>query len=306
MTAEIALERPINLHATQIGTTGTQIQLTWGYDNDSVDGFKIEYARPSGSSDHLFSGPNDCTNTNNGLSCVSIISGLPPYASYKWRVLAFKDTIESEYSSSATGFQLLVEGLSCTSTGCSPPVSLFVAPRTDLNSIQGTFRPDPGTTLNQAAQFFGYDHFNWISVINHDETTTEWCSSNQCPLSPPYLDPPPGGYTKPTGQRPFDSLPYYWNEQSGYDADYFISRYEDANSTQFFDHPYDPGRPSGGYISFFTTLVGVMSPIALSPARYVPLASFKWISTNNAADFMGLGRHSNLDPADTPETGGSS
>jgi hypothetical protein len=46
ITASSKVPAPTNLQASQIGHTGTQIQLTWDYGSDPIDGFKVERQAP--------------------------------------------------------------------------------------------------------------------------------------------------------------------------------------------------------------------------------------------------------------------
>src|SRR5206468_1810224 len=111
---------------------------------------------------------------------------------------------------------------------------------------------------------FGYDHFAWISFVVADPQPPS-CRivdpANPGPLMLPFIDPCKGGYV---GGRPADTLPFYWDEEVGYDSRYWylgpIAR--NATALKFEDKPYKNKDLPGGndpskYIEFITTLRGV-------------------------------------------------
>lgn len=65
-------------------------------------------------------------------------------------------------------------------------------------SAEFTFRPG-------FADLDNFFDFHWFQVINHDSWPLN--DSNGNPLTPPYVDPPNGGYQN----QPFDDHPFYWD-----------------------------------------------------------------------------------------------
>lgn len=72
--------------------------------------------------------------------------------------------------------------------------------------------PDGSTmTLDELEQFLGQDHFNWFQKVVRDTTPPNNAAGTR--LSPPYIDPPKGGYNGPgTTMSWGDNAPWYWNE----------------------------------------------------------------------------------------------
>ena len=223
--AQSALSAPTNLHATQVGFNGTQIQLTWDYGSDPIDGFEIESQIPSSGTGNwppltTVSFASACipsTTTASSFTCTYGDTNVPPFFTTSYRISAYKGstTNSSQFSNIATAYQLR----KCPwSTGCKN--------FTDTGSdIQADFTPDPSLDSVQAAAralppdaSARFDHFNWLSYVEHYpqcyvslpdyEKLHTWVSAPvlnipvQGPTLPaPHFDPPPGGWYE-YGQYP--------------------------------------------------------------------------------------------------------
>jgi hypothetical protein len=66
--------------------------------------------------------------------------------------------------------------------------------------VRGQFTAN--TTLAEAAEICGEDHFNWFQAVGSDNHPPDG-------LVPPYMDPPHGGYSDQWA----DNLDWYWDEQ---------------------------------------------------------------------------------------------
>lgn len=307
------LAQPTNLKANQVSdASGTQIRLTWDYQNgSSIDGFEIERVPPSSfgllSSPALSTGselsvhpdPSICQSGHCTFVDRSFVtadnSALVPFATYSYRVRAFQQgSTDSDPSNVATCFQLRLE--------------------TDNNNstMQATFTPLATLTpnmnsLQQAAQLFHFDHFNWVSLMTHvpSAATLGLVDHNLNLLSPPpppLIDPPLGGWL----YRAADSLPYYWNEEAGFDPAYSLQQDTTNLATEFRDTPYSIFLAvSSDYFQFHTLLVGVEGAIGATPPRFHNLASFSW-SSNFSKLSGGITdvRFSNIDPPTDPGPGG--
>ena len=70
-----------------------------------------------------------------------------------------------------------------------------------------------GTTmsLDDLEAFLGQDHLNWFQKVTRDTNPPN--GSDGKPLTPPYVDPPDGGYNGPGTTKSWgDKRPWYWNE----------------------------------------------------------------------------------------------
>ncbi len=78
----------------------------------------------------------------------------------------------------------------------------------DGNGVQGWFQSTTGNppSVAAAAAACGEDHFNWFQVVLSDNKPP-WDADGD-PCSPPYIDPPLGGYENQWG----DNQPWYWDE----------------------------------------------------------------------------------------------
>ena len=118
-------------------------------------------------------------------------------------------------------------------------------------------------TLASAAAKCGEDHFNWYQIVTADNMPP--VNSAGVRLTPPYIDPPSGGY----GNDPMtggddtqwaDNLPWYWDEQvpapgtPGYFPNLQLSANVTANTLNFADFP---GGPDGTTLAFITKLASI-------------------------------------------------
>jgi len=316
---KLALSAPTNLHATQ-GSSGTKIHLTWDYGTNPIDGFVIEREVPSGTFEELATRPlpsictsGHCAVDDSGLTVGG--SAIVPYGTYSYRVRAFKGTTDSNPSNTTTSWQIALFSTQCHldmfgSVICGAQTSLDSSKRTNDNTILAQYKPQPSVTVGQVARTFGYDHFNWVSIINHFKVPRTVSDAAGNLLKAPWIDPPLGGYGSPIFQ-PSDDLPYYWDENTVKGADPRLALgalfsggdQKSSEDTFFRDLAHDPLIPPGDYIGFFTTLVGVKTPVGVSPPDYTALSSFAWYTTYTDST-GGVGRLSNVDPPTNPGTGG--
>lgn len=309
--ATSSLSSPTNLRASQVrNSNGTQIRLAWDYGTDPIDGFIIEREVPSGNFEELANRPlpsvcvsGHCAVDDSGLTVGG--SAITPFGTYSYRVRAFQAQTESDPSSTATCFQLQL-----ITTNNNHAIFAFFTPN--------TFTPDPNS-LGQVAQDFNFDHFDWISLVTHVPSSIasslkDHFGNSVAAPPPPLLDPLLGGWN----YRAADFLPYYWDEQSGFDPRYFIDQHRNATTTEFQDQPWisvlKAVLPSDNY-QFVTFLVGVEAPVGSAsnvPPRFRHLASFSWSSNSTCitsaastciAGGIGDIRLSNLDPSITPGPG---
>ena len=310
---------PTNLKATQIGTDGTQIQLTWDYGTDQIDGFVIERQKPSDIA-------SDTWTTLPSLSAqaVQVTPGhwyvrddglapdppLTPYATYRYHIQAYKGSIKSEFVVSPPVFQLQLNSQNCgigLGHGPCTPLTTWPSGQGIDNTIVVVFSPDPPRFLRLSAQAFQYDHFNWISMVKGmprsvtslPVSMTGFADWQGRPLSAPpaFWDPPLGGpdyfhspsstSCGPSGPTA-DFLPYYWNETIVCSGNFlldFIS--SDGTALAFEDHPHSQYLGPTDYFQFATTLVGVNGPVG-SASSSTPLTTFTWSSNNLLAGIGGL------------------
>jgi len=256
---------PTNLQATQVGFNGNQIQLTWDYGSDSIDGFIIERQTPLGSwlppvpPETTISLADACTPSTIGASsrtCAFPDTNAASFATTSYRVRAYQgsESNQSDNSNTATSFQFYFASASCPASGIGPCTQLIQWPggRPVDNALVAKFTPDSSFIFSELAQnpLLNYDHFNWISSIMYlppvqpgDELRA--LSNPNVALSTlngPIIDPPysfPGGYTYqvgctgdpatcPGGQNyneGADLLVYYLDEQSGFNPLAFLNNY---------------------------------------------------------------------------------
>ena len=277
------LSAPTNLQATQIGTDGTQIQLTWDYGSDPIDGFEIERKTPSG--DWPTSGIpvslSNCSSTGSGLSCTYPDTVSSAYATYDYRVSAYKSGIASESSEDSWCYQIkVVLDNDANGYGDKPVIKAFFV---------------PGATWTGVLQGTGYNHFNWFQKVTYDPAVM--FDRDLRRLVAPYTDPPAGGYL---GQVAHDNLPFYWDEPCCYPGSWLPNKM-DATTLFFGDEPMEPSLRPGwpfDYVDFATGLVGVYAD-----GTFDLLNTFAWSSTFNGS-VGGVAVRSNEVPSSTPGSGG--
>lgn len=121
-------------------------------------------------------------------------------------------------------------------------------------AMQATFKPQFGLKMSEAASLCGYNHFNWYQTVTADPFPPDARSNPGVPLTPPYLDPPLGGYSYQIGGD--DSLPFYWGENGATAGE--ITTYTHANDLTFYDAPAESRLTGAQFIAFTTALVGVL------------------------------------------------
>lgn len=174
------------------------------------------------------------------------------------------------------GVPLLIDRLEMFCNGCvsfapkpPPPLSYTIdqivqdavslSVTSDQQGITGSFTPNFGLTLDEAAAIGGYNHFNWVqTVVSYPGG---FC---RIPIvNAPFIDPPQGGCTLPRVNA--DNLPFYWDEGlAGADPGYLLEDNISLGaggkriSLDFVDYPQDifviPGVNS---MDFHTYLAGV-------------------------------------------------
>jgi hypothetical protein len=129
--------------------------------------------------------------------------------------------------------------------------------------IVGGFTSTTGEppSLQAAAAACGEDHFNWLQIVIADSAPP--LGADGKPLTPPYLDPPSGGYYNQWG----DKIPWYWDE--GHDPPPGTPHWEDGyhlndnlrdpngdgvNETlRFVDYPYSPPPVHVEFVTFLVS-----------------------------------------------------
>jgi hypothetical protein len=146
-------------------------------------------------------------------------------------------------------------------------VNTFIGPGGAIGGVNASFTSVVGVppSLSAAAALCGEDHFNWYQVVAGDNHPPKDAHGN--PLTPPYVDPPPGGYSAdPTQNPPFpvlwaDNLPWFYNEgppppagTPGYDPANNLSAHAIGDTLDFTDLP---NGPLGTNLLFRTWLVSL-------------------------------------------------
>ncbi|MGV2827612.1 hypothetical protein [Myxosarcina sp. GI1(2024)] len=134
--------------------------------------------------------------------------------------------------------------------------------------------------LNKLASRLGYDHFNWVSYVEHDP----YGMANKAGslLSTPYNDPPPGGYQYETA----DELPFYWDleecDRCQQHYHYRHPRITRKFELIFEDFPSDHRLQPGEAVKFVTHLVGVKNyDLRSQQAKWNVITTFRWKLTNS-------------------------
>ena len=206
------------IHA--LGLTSTQ--TIFDFDGDGIVAFGI----PGNSQDGTgYGGPNAFfTNINSSRTSGTVNFIVPIAAGGGTGFFSLEDAI-----SSATACSSLINNALTGPSGSGTP------------SITASFTPNNGFSLSDAAALCGFSDFDW------QQTITSWPRpsplfqiGNPVALSapPPFLDPPPGGYTYEVGGD--NSFPFYYDHNNGE-----LKSHETATTLSFLDTPSDPCLPGG-------------------------------------------------------------
>ena len=155
------------------------------------------------------------------------------------------------------------------------------------DGIVGGFTSTHGdpASLDDAAKKCGEHHFNWFQVVVADTNPPNGTDGN--PVTPPYIDPPTGGYQNQWA----DGLPWYWDEGDdpepgtpGWEDGYHLDdNLEDTNGDgvndklKFVDYPYSPP-PT--HVEFNTWLVSCNEDGSLHSFH----GGFSWTYDNPPAE----------------------
>lgn len=170
---------------------------------------------------------------------------------------------------------------------------------TDKTTISWEFRPKYGLTLRETAMLGGGDHLNWYSIIRRHQipaiygedagklvdATVQSCqkfafadcsellTASGGEPSPPFFDPPRGGWKYSPGS---DRHPWYFDEGNG---PLPISKYGPANGKilKFIDRP---NSAPGGEIDFATTLA-IVNKNGTGSSIFLPKTTKLWSYKNN-------------------------
>jgi hypothetical protein len=167
-------------------------------------------------------------------------------------------------------------------------VTVNVGTGLQSGQITASFTPNFGYSLGQAAQVGGLKGFDWVQVVTSIPPPNPYVDINGKTLTPPFNDPPPGGY--PPNERgpgvPLNnSYPFYYNPKTTITDLWSVAAHTNGNTLNFFDEPLDPclsgglgcnGKTAapGSDLLFTTDLVGVNLDGSLGST----LAEFDWES----------------------------
>ena len=138
----------------------------------------------------------------------------------------------------------------------------------DDSGVSGGFTAFEGAppSLAATAQFCGEDHFNWFQVIIADNDPPNNAGGTK--QTPPYIDPPLGGYGAPDTQWA-DGLPWLWDEgpdpplgtpgfSDGYNLNDVLNDFNPGPGPDTFLRFEDfPGGAFGSLVVFQTWLVSL-------------------------------------------------
>jgi hypothetical protein len=174
----------------------------------------------------------------------------------------------------------VAKGFSCSSA-ISNSMSFT---STENNTRLGAyFTPNSGTSLAQTASACGFVGFNWQQTVTFDNINQLSSTKNPgVPLTSPYSDPPPSGYS--TEDNPLkDSYPFYFNLERDSSNWFSVANHElsfngKISRLEFEDRPKFDNILSGQHFDLTTQLVGVFANSA-TKGTYQPLGiSFNWSS----------------------------
>lgn len=154
------------------------------------------------------------------------------------------------------------------------------------------FTPENGYTIDDVANAFGYNHFNWVNIAIELPG-----SQTSMGVATPFIDPPKSAYPDA------DDLPFYWDEgnaSSTIDKHLGSHISADRRSLQFVDIPQVNFLWPWQKMSFHTVLVGVYE----NGYDWDPLHVIEW-SSNYTLDGGGVLPYNTTYPTDwTPDQGG--
>jgi hypothetical protein len=197
-------------------------------------------------------------------------------------------------------FDYAIDNLTATPSTCAAIVAGAVSVGTANGGATATaaFTPNNGLTLSQAATQCGFSSFNWQQVVTVDPYPPN--SANGTPQTPPYLDPPVGGYQ---GGPADNAFPFYWNpsELAGGSCSIGGSAVtiQTASTLTFCDTPAEPKLKTGEFLAFETTLLGIDSS-----GGTTPLFDFDWTSNFKGTVQLGSARGNPNAPDPNSGTGG--
>jgi hypothetical protein len=233
------LPPPTNVSAIQVNLglqgDGKQIEVHWDYSGDPSDSFTVERQAPAQADSDTWDVLSLPVQVDPNGGWLVDDDTVAAFGTYTYRVQAHEGGADSPYSEEDTCFQLHIY----TTDGGA--------------GIVANFRPDQSISVSRVASLLGYDHFNWIQVVEQNPTCfiagpfhqydfnpPPSCTGLKCwvdngpgvPLSPPFYDPAIGGYFE-YGKKyllplvgkfldvPWvsDDLPYYWDEATLWYAD---------------------------------------------------------------------------------------
>lgn len=135
--------------------------------------------------------------------------------------------------------------------------------------------------LESLAATLGYRSFNWVNYVEKDPHGMTNRQGNL--LSPPYIDPPPGGYQYDAA----DNYPFYWDieqcENCHSRHSYRHPKVKQKFALNFEDSPSDYRLKKGETVEFTTHLVGIIDRnLEQNWFSWDILSTFKWQLTNDA------------------------
>jgi len=219
-------------------------------------------------------------------------------------------------------FTVQVTDQNGTSATGSFTLAILCAATVDLNpfgtslsglpfAISATFT-SPGTSLSAYAQACGFAGFDWIQTVTETPIPSGVYaqSAPTVPLTPPFQDPPLGGYTYEFTQPSYQILqphfatayPYYYSTldvQSGCAAGAglgpiytCIVPISSGPTLNFFDKPSDylcsPPAPCLGFTSQLVGICGATSIGCSSSGPSSPLYQWTWQSNYNGSGDGGI------------------
>jgi len=180
----------------------------------------------------------------------------------------------------------VAQGLSVPVNCGQPPVHVGdIVTNPSGTGIKGDFTSivgGPPPTLAAAATACGEDHFNWFQVVTADNHPPNGPGGPGNGLTPPYIDPPIGGYGPPDTQWA-DNRPWYWDEvvppgppfPPGYKPGLQLSANTFPDHLHFEDFPGDPNADAA--LQFKTWLVSLNADGSLHEFH----EGFMWSWTNS-------------------------